>query len=860
VATNNVHYARPADHWVANAVAALRARRTLDDMEGWLSAAPTAHLRSGAEMAARFTHFPGAVARSVEIAERCAFEFDTVKPELPDYPVPDGHTEASYLRELVGQGARERYGPPGTNPGADAQLERELAVIEERGFPGYFLIVHSITEFCHQERILCQGRGSATNSAVCYALRITNVDAVKHKLVFERFLSPVRDGYPDIDVDIEAGQREEVIQYVYDQYGRDRAAQVANVIGYRDRLALRDAARVLGYPQGTCDAWSRRLGPHDPLPKPQSPDQQDAEIPDQVLELAARLRGLPRHLGIHSGGMVIVDRPISQVVPTEWASMPGRSVLQWDKDDCADAKLVKFDLLGLGMLGALHDAFDLVREHHGAEISLQKIPEDRPEVYDMLCDADSVGVFQVESRAQMATLPRLRPRTFYDLVVEVAIIRPGPIQGGAVHPYLYRRDHPEAAKPPHPILEDVLKRTLGVPLFQEQVMQMAIAAAGFSAVDADRLRRAMSAKRSIERMEELRERLMKGMAERDIPDGIAEDIYGKLQAFANFGFPESHSISMAYLVWCSAYLKRYYPAAFTTALLRNQPMGFYSPASLIADARRHDVTIRRADVNASAAKAALEPLADDETYTPTHRHASSFPQPAIRLGLAAIRHVGSSAELIVAERAEHGPYSDLEDFVRRTDLPARALEALAAAGAFASLGHSRRRALWIVGALAGTRGDQLPGTAPGTHAPELPPMTGVEQTFADLWTTGVTPDDHPISHLRPYLDAAGITAAARLSSPATRRLVRVAGLVTHRQRPPTAGGVCFLSLEDETGLANVICPPAVWERHKRVALDNAALVVQGNLERANGVTNVVAVRLRPLRLAIPHPHRSRDFR
>ena len=857
VATGNVHYARPADYRLHTAMAALRANRTLAEMDGWLPGAPTAHLRSGAEMLARFpeAEFGPVVTFSADLAADHAFDFDTVQPRLPDYPVPPGHTEASWLRHLTYQGAAERYGPPGGNPRAYEQIARELDVIEELEFPGYFLIVYDIAEFCRVNGILAQGRGSAANSAVCFALGITSVDSVRHGLLFERFLSPVRDGPPDIDIDIEAGRREEVIQHVYAKYGRDRAAMVCNVITYRAKLALRDAARVLGYSPGTVDAWAGTIGPHEGVP------DGSEDIPDQVLELAGQLQRRPRHLGIHNGGMVIVDRPLAQVVPIEWARREGRTVLQWDKDDCAAAGLVKFDLLGLGMLGAIHDALDLIAEHHGRRLGLHELPQDgHPDagaVYAMIQDADTVGVFQIESRAQMSTLPRLRPTCFYDLVVQVALIRPGPIQGGAVHPYLRRRNGDEEVDYPHPSLEPVLRRTLGVVLFQEQAMQMAIAAAGFSAAEADRLRQAMGSKRSPERMAELKERLLAGMAERGITPEVAEEIYGKLHAFSGYGFPESHSVSMAYIVWCSCYLKRYYPAAFTAALLNNQPMGFYSPGSLITDVRRHGVQVKRVDVNASGAKATLQ--SPDVPYRPRHRHASPIAQPAIRQGLSSVRDLGDdAAEAVVAERDAGGPFADLEDFIVRTRLSRPALEALATAGAFGCFGLDRREALWAAGALAGTTAGHLPGTAPGVTVPELDPLTPVETTLADLWATGTSPADHPIGHLRARLAQRGVTPAEELKTTRNRSLVRVAGLVTHRQRPPTAHGTCFLGLEDETGLINVICPAPVWERQRRVALAHGALLIHGTLERTAGAVNVVAGRIEPLRAGVPR--KARDFR
>ncbi len=865
VATGNVHFAAPAQARLGQALAAIRARRSLDDMDGWLPAAGTAYLRSGQEMAARLRRYPGVLDRTVALARQCAFDFSVIAPSLPDFPVPAGHTEASWLSELVARKAPARYGPPGAErvPGAYQQIARELEVIERLEFPGYFLIVHNIVEFCEDNDILCQGRGSAANSAVCFAIGITNVDPVSHHLLFERFLSEGRDGPPDIDLDIEHRRREEVIQYVYRQYGRDRAAQVANVISYRPRMALRDAGRALGFTPAESDAWTRQLGlaprspavagealpaeghhpsagGHDPSAEGGDPDA----VPAPVAELARQMQRLPRHLGIHSGGMVICDRPVGEVCPVEWARMPGRTVLQWDKDDCAYAGLVKFDLLGLGMLAALHDCFDLVTKHFGEHWTMFTIPQEDPAVYQMLTEADTVGVFQVESRAQMATLPRLRPQQFYDLVIEVALIRPGPIQGGSVHPYLRRHDGLEDAAMPHESMRPALGKTLGVPLFQEQMMQLAIDCAGFTPDEADRLRQAMSAKRAPERIEELRQRLLDGMAERGIGPEVAQDIYEKILAFSNYGFPESHAISFAYLVYASAWLKRYFPAAFTTALLRNQPMGFYAPHSLINDARRHGVVVRGVDVNASDALATLEGFAGAEGEP-----------PAIRLGLAAVRNLGTpAAERIAAGR----PYRDLEDFATRTGLSAAALEALATAGAFGCFGLSRRAALWAAGAAATLREGQLPGTATGMAAPPLPAMTPAEETLADLWATS-TYGTHPVAHIRALLEARQVlTAEAARSVADDGADVAVAGLVTHRQRPPTARGVVFLSLEDETGMVNVICPPPVWERHQPAATVAPALLVHGRIERTGGAVNLVAAALRPLRVAAAIA--SRDFR
>jgi error-prone DNA polymerase len=853
VATNNVHYHHPGRRRLAAALAAVRARRSLDDIDGWLPAAATAHLRSGSEQRRRFARYPGVVERAGALGRACAFDLQLVAPRLPPWPTPPGHTEMSWLRALSEQGAGRRYGPRDAprHPRAWGQVDYELDMIERLGFAGYFLIVWDIVEFCRTHDIYCQGRGSAANSAVCYALGITNADAVKLGLLFERFLSPERDGPPDIDVDIESGRREEVIQYVYQRYGRGCAAQVANVITYRPRSAVRDMGKALGAAPGQLDAWSKEVDAWGPLSATVAAG--DHDIPAPVMALAAEVQHFPRHLGIHSGGMVLCDRPVAEVCPVEWARMADRSVLQWDKDDCAAAGLVKFDLLGLGMLTVLHATVDHVRSFHGVEVDLAALPQE-PEVYEMLSRADSVGVFQVESRAQMATLPRLKPREFYDLVVEVALIRPGPIQGGSVHPYIRRRNGVEPVTYLHPLLERSLSKTLGVPLFQEQLMQMAIDVAGFTAAEADQLRQAMGSKRSVERMERLRARLYQGMADRGITGQVADRIYEKLLAFANFGFPESHSVSFAYLVYSSAWMKLRYPAAFCAGLLDGQPMGFWSPQTLVADARRHGVVVRGPDVNASAAASSLE-------LCPT-----SAGGAAVRIGVSTVRHIGDDlAERIAAGR----PYRDLEDLVRRTGPTTPQVEALATAGAFDGFGLTRREALWMAGAFAQagpsleaatrSRSARLPGLVSGAVPPALPDMDPVEVNRADLWAMSLSPDSYPTEFVRRDLDALGVVPAARLVGvPAGTRVV-VAGVVTHRQRPATAQGTTFMNLEDETGLINVICSPGAWARYRRVARSEPALIVEGLLERVETVINVVADRVRPLHLALTEL-RSRDFR
>jgi error-prone DNA polymerase len=929
IATNNVHYAHPSKRPLATALAAVRSRRSLDEVDGWLPAGSGAHLRSGAEQAKRFARYPGAVARAAELALECAFDLKLVAPNLPPYPCPDGLNEMGLLRRLTEKGAERRYGkrkggPDGANservPRAYEQIDHELRLVAELGFAGYFLVVWDLVEFCRRSNIFCQGRGSAANSAVCYALGITNADAVSLGLLFERFLSPERDGPPDIDIDIESGRREEVIQYVYARYGRERAAQVANVITYRSRSAIRDMGKALGHAPGQLDAWGKvvdgwgRVAATAELP--------NHGIPKPVLDLAAQVEDFPRHLGIHSGGMVICDRPVVEVCPVEWGRFTGRSnssihavegtdvdgratnlplrtVLQWDKEDCARAGLVKFDLLGLGMLSALHNGVDFIRSHHGVETELALIPQE-DDVYDMICRADTIGVFQIESRAQMATLPRLRPRHFYDLVVEIALIRPGPIQGGSVHPYIRRRNGQEAVTYLHPLLERSLKKTLGIPLFQEQLMQMSIDIANFTASEADQLRQAMGSKRSTERMERLKQRLFEGMRANGVDDETALIIYDKLAAFANYGFPESHSVSFAYLVYASCWMKHHYPAAFCAALLNAQPMGFYSPQSLTADARRHGVTILGPDLNASNAGATLEweptepseqdtsrqdasrqdtsPGAalqtsgsDDEragkntvgagerssNVTTLHPRGKTEPstqtkpsvrldhrapvdergyplyQPALRMGLADIRSLGGDlATRIVEERIRNGAYQDMGDLVQRIDPGQAVLEALATAGAFTtSFGLERRAALWAAGAAAQGRPGRLAGIVTGERAPILPGMAAIEEAAADLWATGVTLGGYPTVHVREELRALGIYTSADLRGVEHGTRVWVGGIVTHRQRPQTAGGTTFINLEDETGLVNVIVSKGAWARYRQVARGASALLIRGTLER-----------------------------
>lgn len=933
VATTNAHYAAPRTAPLAQTLSAIRAGKALEDMDGWLEATSSKHLRSATEMMHLHRAHPHAVSTASELGQECAFDLSLVAPNLPPYPVPQGHTEASWLRELVTQGSLTYYGPPTAEriPGAWAQIAHELDIIEQLGFPGYFLIVYDIVEFCRQNGILAQGRGSAANSAVCYALGITAVDAVHHGLLFERFLAPERDGPPDIDVDIESRRREEVIQYVYARYGREHAAQVANVITYRSRSAVRDAAKALGYEVGQQNAWSKSIDrwgsltdqrsqntdhhttDHQPTAhatsaqldatQHQDPDLDDTarrdgfgptqreaklfprdgreEIPTQVIDIAEQLRRLPRHLGIHSGGMVLCDRPVIEVCPVEWARMEGRTVLQWDKEDCADAGLVKFDLLGLGMLTALRLAFEMIHEHYGVKLTLHTLPNEDPRVYQLLQVADTVGVFQVESRAQIATLPRLKPKRFYDIVIEVALIRPGPIQGGSVHPYINRARGREKVTFAHPLLEKSLGKTLGVPLFQEQLMQMAIDTASFTPAEADQLRRAMGSKRSVERMEALHVRLLDGMASNGISREVGEQIFEKLKAFADFGFPESHAYSFAYLVYASAYLKAHYPAAFYAGLLGAQPMGFYSPQSLMNDARRHGLEVRPPCIVSSHIHATIEPAhhlhngedqGSSSTSTTPARGAEEPPTEhlkpgiplnvptdwAIRLGLSSVRTLNESDAQKIVDARSHRPFVDLRDFARRTELRADQLEALATAGAFDQLGVTRREALWAAGVLPQEKPDTLEGLSLGVEAPDLPGMTTTETAVADQWSTGINPGSYPTELIREDLKSQGILTAREVNTGEPERRITTAGVITHRQRPGTARGVTFLSLEDETGIVNVICSVGLWNKHRRLLRTAKAVVIRGRVEHADGATNLVAEHFTNLSLQVKTT--SRDFR
>ena len=841
--TNDVHYAAPKGRLVHDVLTCLRHQTTLDEAGTLLRPNGEWYLKRPERMAHRWRHYPEALAATRAVAERCAFRMTALTPTLPAFPTPPGVTADDHLAALVAAGARERYGGRLTERHR-AQLRHELDVIRRLGLAGYFLIVWDIVREANRLGVLAQGRGSAANSAVCYCLGITAIDPIGMELLFERFLSEDRREAPDIDIDFAHNDREEVIQYVYRRYGRDHAAMVCEAITYRGRAAVRDAARVLGFSVQQAEKLADeadRDGARETGEKLLAGGAGVADLDPadhRVRMLAEVVRGLhqlPRHRSIHVGGFVLTAEPLAEVVPVEPAAMPERTVIQWDKDDLDPVRLIKIDLLGLGMLTMLQKAIQLVRLHRGVTVDLAKLPMTDSAVYDMLCRADTIGVFQVESRAQMNTLPRLAPRTFYDLVVEVALIRPGPIQGEMVHPYLRRRAGLEPVTYPHPSLEPILERTLGVPLFQEQGMQVAIAAAGFTPGEADELRRAMGHKRSHERMARICGKLVDGMAKNGIAPDVARRIFNQISAFADYGFPESHAASFALLVYASAYFKLYYPAEFACALLNAQPMGFYSPGTIVEDAKRHDVEVRGVDVMRSAWDGTIE-------------------DGALRIGFRQVAGLGSKARERLEPLLGNGRPDSLEGWVRESGLTVAQLRALAEAGAFDALWPNRRSALWeILKQARGPAGPLAPVAADRRPAP-VPRFTPVELTEADYRVTGLSPAGHPMRHLRAAVAALGAIPAAELARRRDGDWVTVAGLVICRQRPGTAKGFCFVTLEDETGLANVVITPKLFEENRRLVRRSPLLVVSGPLQEEQGVLNI-----RGRRFAAPRPAAGAAF-
>jgi error-prone DNA polymerase len=882
VAAGDVRYHERNRLPLHDVLAAVRRGGTVDGIRGELLTNGERHLHERQRIAARFACLPGAVERSVEIAERCRFSLDELTYEYPDAIVPPGRTAAEHLAHLSWKGARKRY-PDGVPEKVGDLIRHELALVTELGYEAYFLTVFDIVRFARRRGILCQGRGSAANSAVCYCLGITSVDPARMSVLFERFVSRERREAPDIDIDFEHQRREEVIQYVYETYGRDRAALTAEVICYRLRSAVRDVAKAVGFSLDRVDRIAEVLDVGDgvenlPTRLAEAGLDPASDTCTRLVTLVGQLVSFPRHLGQHVGGMVMTRGVLTDLVPIQPATMPGRTIVQWDKNDLDELGILKVDCLALGMLTCIHRAFDLVAETGGPQLTLATVPAEDPAVYEMISQADTVGVFQIESRAQMSMLPRLRPACFYDLVIEVAIVRPGPIQGDMVHPYLRRRSGEEPVTYPNDAIREVLEKTLGVPLFQEQAMRLAVVAAGFTPGEADQLRRAMGAWRRPGVIDEFHRKLVDGMLSRGLTREFAEQVFTQIRGFGEYGFPESHAASFALLVYVSAWLKCHHPAAFTAALLGSQPMGFYAPAQLVRDAREHGVTVLPVDVNASRWHASLEdggksrrpraegwggsaPVRGCSRATP----ASRGPGPAIRLGLEQVHGLGEAAGRRIEAARCDGPFRLPRDLVHRAGLEQDELVHLARAGALESLGLDRRRAVWeALGCRErpGSRplfeqlddGDAMISGGDGGAAASgdeddiganrfLPTMTPEEEVIADYRTSGLSLTAHPVQFARDRLAARGVVpTAAAVASPEGRR-VQVAGIVLTRQRPATARGMIFLTIEDETGAANVVVRPDVWSAATPAARRAAVLVVHGRIQRRGSVVHVLAMRL-----------------
>jgi error-prone DNA polymerase len=839
LATNGVRYARPRDKELLDVLTCIKNGTHLDVAGRLLASNRDRSVKSAAEMSELFADLPGALDHSVRLADRLDFTLANLGYRFPDYPLPPGETLMSFLRQRTWNGARARFRP--LTAKAQRQIERELNMIEKLDLAGYFLIVWDIVQFCLQNKIMVQGRGSAANSAVCYALSITAVDPVKMDLLFERFLSEERGEWPDIDLDLPSGdQREKVIQHVYEKYGAHGAGMTANVITYRERSSAREVGKALGFSLEQVDRFAKQVG-----------QWTFGEIREQVQELPGeleaaglsaedlrvrhlvrlwlRMQNLPRHLGQHSGGMVMAGGRLDEVVPLEPASMPGRVVVQWDKDDCADLGLIKVDLLGLGMLNAIEQALPIIRDREQVDLDLAHLPQDDPAVYQMLNQADTVGVFQVESRAQMASLPRNAPRKFYDLVIQVAIIRPGPIVGGMVHPFFERRAGRMPVEYPHPSLEPILKRTLGVPLFQEQLLRIAMVAAGFSGGEAEELRRAMGFKRSVERMVEIEIKLRDGMTRRGIVGASQEQIVKSITSFALYGFPESHAASFALLAYASSYLKVHHPIAFFVSLLNAWPMGFYHPATLIKDAQRHGVEVRPVDVTRSGWFCRWE-------------------EGAARLGLRFIKGLHEKTGKRIEQEQERMPFAGADDLALRCHLRNDQLTRLAYSGALSAFGLTRRAALWQAarvarpaGVLFEEQGANRELSAPRSASP-LPEMSVFEETLADYDAMELTTGPHLLEHLRGNLNQQKVVPAASLLEIPSGRRVRTAGAVIVRQRPGTAKGFVFLTLEDETGMSQAIVHPDLFRDHRSLIVSSPGLVVEGILQNDGGQPSVRAER------------------
>ena len=860
LATNGVCHALPEQREILDVFSCLRNHRVLANAGRMLACNSERYAKSPSQMASLFADLPEAIARTTELSSRLTFTMCDLGYQFPIYPTPNGESQIEFLRARAREGMLHRYGSG--NEKAEKQIQRELALIEKLELAGYFLIVWDIVRFCREKNILVQGRGSAANSAVCYALGITAVDAVGMDLLFERFLSEERGEWPDIDLDLPSGdQRERAIQYVYERYGQLGAAMCANVITYRGKSAAREIGKVLSFDPETLDRLSSLVSAWEYT---DSKDTLARQFKDAGLdlgqhrilkffELCQKVQDLPRHLGQHSGGMIICQGQLDSVVPLEPATMPGRVVAQWDKEDCADMRIIKVDLLGLGMMAVLEDTICLIRDHQQIEIDLGRLPAGDPEVYAALQKADTIGLFQVESRAQMSCLPRLKPKSFYDIVVQVAIIRPGPIVGKMVHPYLSRRQGREPVESLHPLLESTLSRTLGVPLFQEQLLRMAMIAAGFTGGEAEELRRAFGFKRSEARMKDIEVKLRRGMEAKGITGETQDKIVKSISSFALYGFPESHAASFALIAYASAFFKCHYLAAFTTAMLNNQPMGFYQPATLIKDAQRHGLKFKPIDVMRSGWDCAIE------NYSEVLH---------VRVGLRYVKGLRKeTAQQIVDQRAEC-PFYSIDDFKQRVpQIRIDELRVLASVGALNFIakekGMHRRDALWQVeranrfaGPLIASAVTEIAETA--QRDSPLKPMTTKERLFADFHGTGLTVGPHPLAQYRAELTQDGIVPASNLRGLPDGKGVIVVGAVIVRQRPGTAKGFVFLSLEDETGIANIIITPQLFERDHTVVVHHPFLLIRGTLQNLDGVVSVKAGRIEPFKLATAEVQ-SHDF-
>ncbi len=851
IATANVHFAYTRNKPLQDILTCIVQHTTLDNAGRSLFANAERYVHSAAQMRALFPDHPKAIQYTRPLSERCAFTLENIEYKFPEFSLPQGETSSGLLRRLSLKGAYERYGAPKKNPRAYTQINEELALIHKLELNGYFLIVWDISRYAKAQGIFAQGRGSAANSAVCYALGITAVDPVGMGLLFERFLSAERGEWPDIDIDLPSGEkRERVIQYVYRRYGPHGAAMTANVITYRDRSALRDTGKVLGFSSDIITKVTSFGGRWASLEEPGEKDeplrerftQAGLDVADRRVQLWGRLSRallhLPRHLGQHSGGMVIAEGRLDHVVPIEPARMPGRSVIQWDKDDCAQLGIIKVDLLGLGMLNVLEQAVPLIAASEGKHIDYATLDYEDAEVYDMLCRADTVGVFQVESRAQMATLPRLKPRTFYDLVIEIALIRPGPISGQMVHPYLKRRAGEEAATYAHKDLEPILKRTLGVPVFQEQVMRIAMVIAGFSGGEAEELRRAMGFKRSTARMHNIDARLRQGMSARGVHKEQQDELVRYITSFAAYGFPESHSASFALLAYASAYLKCHHPAAFLVALLNAYPLGFYAPDTLIKDAQRHGVVVHAIDIERSYWNCTLEQGAKTTV-------------PEVRLGLRFVKGLQKNRAVAALAERQGQAFCDLHDVERRSGFNRRELFVLAELGVFSCFGRSRRQALWQLARQSAGTGDLLSAVGHAevkdaesiVVASPLPEMSFDERLRADYKNSDISVRPHAFTYRRQVLEQKNILSAAALKKCKHGARATTAGIAIARQRPRTAKGFFFITLEDETGFSNIIITPRYFAQYRHVVVSEPMLCVSGVVQSRDGVVHLRADRL-----------------